>query len=99
MSQEITNPPRPLTDPELAKYGFPFPVFNDDTEYEEPLCRNCRFWKENKDEHFGTCSNEKFVEVSDRNNGDELLYYKHDSTHKFFTGADFGCIHWKPKDV
>lgn len=69
-------------------------------------CKTCKHWKKftnNYDIKYrgpnaGNCYNlEKFVYTDDFIQSDTLAYYDRESVGaEFFTGENFGCIHWSP---
>ena len=76
------------------------------------VCSACRFWTERKDPDppFGSCLNEKFVDICKRSGRDEiedgladgsitddsLCYADRDAYGAWFiTGKNFGCIHFE----
>ena len=61
-------------------------------------CRNCTFW--NNDDTYNCrgnllqCTNEKLREGIEDAKLDELCYAYYEGGG-FYTGPDFGCVHWE----
>lgn len=66
-------------------------------------CKDCKFWTENKEDGFGTCSSGKFeynncYRLIDADT-DKLIYKDGDGYNaEPSTGPDFGCIHFQNKE-
>jgi len=69
------------------------------------VCKNCKWWKRLEGKiypgHTGDCNCEKWVEAD----GyvvcpiDGVEYWDFEGySAGFYTGEDFGCIHWEVKD-
>lgn len=75
----------------------------------EKICKNCKNWEREynlNDERvplgakqFGRCVCPKFGELDDKMPNDSLAALSHDDDHDFFTGENFGCIHFEQKDL
>jgi len=72
-------------------------------------CKDCKYWeRSNKDyfdNNYGDCNNEdKFFYGSPYKgegefSSDLMFYYDYEGySAGFYTGQDFGCIHFKPKE-
>jgi len=67
-------------------------------------CCKCKYWAElgGRMSPFGSCSNEKFIYECDFPTNDTpidaLLYEDYESySASFYTGPEFGCIHFTPE--
>ena len=63
-------------------------------------CVECRFWEKN-DAYLGCCSHESWCRgyrIQPRNVPSNGVLVEDDEGWGFFTGPDFGCIHWKGKE-
>ena len=66
-------------------------------------CKNCKHWNNSdySSKNFGECNNDKFVYTGDDTEApiDGLGYSDSEGYNaEFFTGAEFGCIHFLKKE-
>ena len=64
-------------------------------------CRDCQYWRKLKEEEFGDCSNNHFIydDVCGKTPQDGLGYTDYEGySAQFWTGPDFGCIHFEPRE-
>ena len=62
------------------------------------ICKECKFWKKHEDSKLGDCSCDKFKTgygSSEINIPDDCVLVENDEGWAFYTGKDFGCVHFK----
>jgi hypothetical protein len=71
-------------------------------------CKECNWWdNEGENEfvtsaHYGSCSCKKFVRgynVKREQLPSDGVWLEDDEGWSFYTGPDFGCIHWKAEEA
>lgn len=69
------------------------------------ICKNCKHWQRFTDYYdikyrgsqAGYCASEKFEDTDNTITPDTLAFCsREDNSVMFFTGENFGCIHWSP---